>query len=508
MSDLMSYPGAAGLLAADPGEVSALASLFGTVASQARGARSGLQGAQGDATWTGVAADAFRTKLGKLPSDLANVERSYGDVASALNSYESQLGPLQNQFVNILTQINGLQGSLTSAQGQLSTAQGNLASATNAPKAKPTSTAVVNAHDAVQAAGATVGRLQGEIDGLERRGRQILDEFNTARTHAKGTVSNAAGFAPHESWWSSVMGSVGNFLKGVAVGIGKSVWALASGKAIIDFIEHPGWSTFGNLLKDIAVTASLVALIAAPFAAPELLEADGAMLAGEDVASDAAGDAVGDAVGDGAGGGAEDGASTETETETASKSFGDYARGANTWGNRVATVATGGQAGTDAASGHWEAAALDVGFMAAPNLIGGIPKTLSIDSMRGFGDDFANALHVGDAQADEAAEAVKSLNENQDNLDFYRFLRGFDVSPGLSQKIAFTGGLPSALNNVDLDSGAAIKAAANSANEQAAATAAKSLHIGKPLAYGADNLVGDPSHDAVNHHYHLVPDDG
>jgi hypothetical protein len=407
-----------------------------------------------------------------------------------------------------LTQINGLQGSLNSAQGQLSTAHGDLTSATNAPHAKPTSTAVVDAHSAVQAATGAVSQLQGEISGLERRGRQILDEFNTARSHAKSAVSGAAGYAPQESWWSSVMGAVGNFLKGVAVGIGTSVWALVSGKAIVDLIEHPSWSTFGSLLKDIAVTASLVALIAVPFAAAELLEADGAMLAGEDAATDAIGDAVGDAVGDAADDSAEDGVSTETEAETASKSLGDYARGANKWGNRFGTAATGGQAVTDGASGHWEAAALDVGLMAAPNLIGGLPKTLSIDSVRGFGDDFANALHVGDAQADEAAEAVKSLSANQDNLDFYRFLRSFDVSPGLSQKIAFTDGLPSALNNVDLDSGAAIKAAANSANEEAAATAAKELHIGKPLAYGVDNLVVDPTHDAINHHYHLVPDNG
>jgi hypothetical protein len=34
------------------------------------------------------------------------------------------------------------------------------------------------------------------------------------------------------------------------------------------------------------------------------------------------------------------------------------------------------------------------------------------------------------------------------------------------------------------------------------------LYIGKPLAYGVDNLLVDPTHDAINHHYHLVPDDG
>jgi hypothetical protein len=504
MSDLMSYPGAAGLVAADPGEVGLLASLFGTVAAQATQSRGGLLGAQGDATWTGAAADAFRTKVGKLPGDLSNVARSYGDVAQSLNAYESELGPLQTQFMSVLSQIDGLQGSLTSAQGQLSNAQSSLTSATNAAEAKPTSSAVVQAHGAVTAASGAVGRLQGEIAGLERRGQQLLDEFNTTRSRAITAVSHAAGYAPQQSWWSSVMHSVGNFFAGVAVGIGKSVWGLVSGKAIIDFAEHPSWSTFGTLLKDVAVTASLVALLVVPFAAPALLEADGALLAGEEVADDAAGDALGDAVADGAGDGAGDGAADGAgESGT---SFGDVARGVNTWGNRVATVATGGQAVGDGASGHWGAAALDVAFMAAPNVIGGVPKSLG--DIRGFGDDAADWSKVGDSQAETAAEGVKSLNEADESLSFYRFLRGFDISPELAQKVAFTGGLPAGLKDVNLDDGSAIKSAAATANSTYSAAAAKSLYIGKPLAYGVDSLVVDPTHDGINHHYHLVPDGG
>lgn len=500
----MSYPGATGLVAADPGEVGLLATLFGTVASQATHSRGGVLGAQGDATWTGAAADAFRSKVGKLPGDLANVARSYGDVASALNRYEAELGSLQMQFGAVLSQIAGLQGSLSGAQGQLTTAQANLSTATNAPGAKPTSSPVVQAHGAVQAANAAVGRLQGEIADLERRGRQILDEFNTARSHAISVVSHASGYAPQESWWSSAISAVGNFLAGVAVGIGKSVWALVSGKAIINFAEHPGWSTFGQLLKDVAVTASLIALLVVPIAAPELLEADGALLAGEEVADDAAGDALGDAAAEGA-----DEAVAEGAGEGAGESgtsFGDAMRGVNTLGNRVASVATGGQAVSDGASGHWGAAALDVGFMAAPNLIGGMPKSLG--NIRGFGDDAADWAHVGDSQAEAAAESVKSLKDAGESMSFYRFLRGFDVSPQLAQKVAFTDGLPESLKGVNLDDGSAIQSAAANANSAYGTAAAKALYIGKPLAYGVDNLVVDPTHDAINHHYHLVPNDG
>jgi hypothetical protein len=144
--------------------------------------------------------------------------------------------------------------------------------------------------------------------------------------------------------------------------------------------------------------------------------------------------------------------------------------------------------------------------MAAPNVIGGMPK--SFNDIRGFGDDAANAAHVGDSQAEAAAETVKSLKESGESLSFYRFLRGFDISPGLAQQVAFTDGLPDALKGVNLDDGSALKSTAESANSAYAAAAAKSLHIGKPLAYGIDNLVVDPSQDSVAYHYHLVPDDG
>jgi hypothetical protein len=84
--------------------------------------------------------------------------------------------------------------------------------------------------------------------------------------------------------------------------------------AIGNVIEHPGsLAAWGELVKDVAVTASIVVMVVDPLAAPELLEADaladgGAMALGEaagdalgDAAGDAAGNAIGDAAGDAAG---------------------------------------------------------------------------------------------------------------------------------------------------------------------------------------------------------------
>ena len=98
MADPLSDPRATRLLSADIGEIATLAGGFHTVAGQARTAAAGLRGAQNDATWTGGAADAFRAQVGKLPGDLDKVQQSYGDVATALDTYGHGLEPIQIAF--------------------------------------------------------------------------------------------------------------------------------------------------------------------------------------------------------------------------------------------------------------------------------------------------------------------------------------------------------------------------------------------------------------------------
>ena len=98
---------------------------------------------------------------------------------------------------------------------------------------------MVNAHTALQTANGTVGRLQDQVSGLQSQGFRLLDEFDTIRGHARSTVSSAAGIAPSQSWLAGALSDIGNFVEGIGKGIGKSVWDLVSGKAIINFVEHP-----------------------------------------------------------------------------------------------------------------------------------------------------------------------------------------------------------------------------------------------------------------------------
>ncbi|HEY2658048.1 MAG TPA: hypothetical protein VGI55_19865 [Solirubrobacteraceae bacterium] len=500
MADPLSDPRARRLLSTDLSEISTLAGLFHRVAAQSQTAAGGLRGAHA-ANWTGAAADAFRSKLGKLPGDLDNVEASYAGVAGALDTYGAHLEPIQLQFVSLITELTDARSSLATAWGQVATARANLSTASSAPHATSSTPAVLDAHAALTSANGTAGRLQDQVSGLEGRGFRLLDEFDSVRGVAVGRVSDSGAVAPSHHWWQSVASFVGNFVKDAAVGIGKSFYDLFSGKAIMNFIDHPGWESLGALVKDIAVVASVVAMVAAPFAAPELAEAD-ALEAGAEGAATATETAVtttGTTVE------ATDATVTTTETtgETTAeggRSFGDIARGVNQVGNGTALIGNGIGVVDDLGQGRYGAAALDAGFMIAPNLgstgkaIGAIKEVDSLpaafklipramNANMGFGDDLTNALHVGDDTAKEALANAK-------NIALYNGLRDVGLDAPLAKKVIFGDGEVPALH-ADWN-----------------AVASRAMHFGRPAAYAFDSLLSDPAKDKLKSHYHMVPENG
>ncbi len=289
------------------------------------------------------------------------MQHSYGEVATALDSYGSQLVP-DPALCSLASQLSQAQSSLSNAQSQLSTARSNLSAATAAPHAKPTSPDVVNAHSAVSSATSSVGNLQGEVSGLRSRGYQLLDEFATIRGHARSRVSSAKGIAPSQTWLSSALNSIGGFFEGVGEGIIHDIADLPH--AIANVSIYPGdLAAWGGWSRASRVTASIVAMAAAPFAAPELLEADAAVEGAGEGAAGAAGEAAAAEGGDAA-------------ASTASKLVSGFRTGRATPAIGAATSPRARWRGRRHRSrpGQYKAALIDAAFVAAPNLIGGIPK--------------------------------------------------------------------------------------------------------------------------------------
>lgn len=508
MGDPLSDPRAQQLLSADPGEVGSLASQFRTVAQNAEHSAAALRGAHGDGTWTGGAADAFRTQLGKLPGDLDKVQQSYGQVAQALDAYEAELGPLQSQFRSLSDQLTTARSNLSGAQTSLSTAKSNLSTATRAPHATSTTPAVVNAHSAVSSASNAVGNLEGEVTGLESRGFHILDEFDTDRGRARSAVSSAAGIAPSHSWLSGVFHAIGNFVVGAVKSVYDDIKDLPH--AIVNVCEHPGsLAAWGELAKDLATTAAVVALVAAPFAAPELLEADALI----DGAADAAADGAADAAADGAADGAADTASS------AAKGFSrlqtNAARNISNVSGKASTGFGLANSGTEFGQGDWKGGLTDLAFTALPNAgsfgraaaevkgidsLGTFGKTMK-DGFMGIkspGELLANKLGIGESAAESAKAAAEDFGNAAEAAKNYKLLRALGLNKSFAMSNAFHDGVPDALHGLNIDDTAGLIAHDQALRSAYTQAAARSLHVGTPVAGAVDKLIAEPFESRIH----------
>ncbi len=123
-------------------------------------------------------------------------------------------------------------------------------------------------------------------------------------------------------------------------------------------------------------------------------------------------------------------------------------RGVTTWGGRVSTGATVGGGVSDGAQGHWGAAALDAGFLLAPNLMGKFPT--SIDEVRGFGDVVTNVFGAGDHAVEVAGATARGAAD-------YRRLLSWGINPKGAASLAFDGEPPAIVRDINPADGQAVR---------------------------------------------------
>ncbi len=154
MPDPLADPRAAELLAAIPDDVATVAASFRAAADRASMTGAGLAAAQHDATWTGAAADRFRTSIGRLPGELQHVRAGYSAVADALDAYEPELARVRAAFVRTAAE-------LTDARARARTE-----------------------HD------------RAEMGSLTRRADALLEEFAALRGICRSAIASAQASAP------------------------------------------------------------------------------------------------------------------------------------------------------------------------------------------------------------------------------------------------------------------------------------------------------------------------
>jgi hypothetical protein len=187
--DPLSDPRAHDLLTAVPGEVGTLAGDFHAAAQESQMTSAGLSAAQHDGSWTGHAADAFRKAIGRLPRELDRVQDGFRAVAAALDSYESELTPVQTQFVDAAYQLGQARAELGPVEADQQAAmrawQALLRSGTALTAAR------LQAEEAVAGADGAVRRQNAEVDRLSRRASELLDEFQAIRDSCRAAIATA-----------------------------------------------------------------------------------------------------------------------------------------------------------------------------------------------------------------------------------------------------------------------------------------------------------------------------
>ena len=296
MADPFSDSQGVDLLNLSVGEIDAAGHMFLQTAQGATDVATGLRNAQNATDWQGSAADSFRSHIGQMPGWMHQVHGSYLNVAFYLQDYANQVEPLQHRFTQLKAQHDTLTSQLGSARTTAQQADGAWKGMNSMPNFKPDSPAARKAQSDASSAEGAVTRLQGEITSVESQGTTILNEFKALLDTTAGKVTGGASNAPtppHHSWLHNALGTVvggledvGKFGWGVIKDMGESIYNLPS--ATVDMIKDPSAKNIGTFLSDATTTAAAVAMVVAPFAAPELAETvvaeDGGDAAAKEVA--------------------------------------------------------------------------------------------------------------------------------------------------------------------------------------------------------------------------------
>jgi hypothetical protein len=207
MSDPLADPRAIDLLAAEPDEAGALASVFRTAASESGRTSVGLAAAQEDGLWTGRAANAFRRAIGSLPGRLRALGGGFSAVAHALSAYESNLAEIQPVFVSVIAELENARYRLPSLEQAQEQADGALLVAAVAPGTSAGRVARLEVA-AARAEGAAFA-CEAEISALRKRAFELLDEFAAARESCREAIVAAQHGAPVQPTSGTGVTSVG-----------------------------------------------------------------------------------------------------------------------------------------------------------------------------------------------------------------------------------------------------------------------------------------------------------
>jgi uncharacterized protein YukE len=217
----------------DPGGLSGLASQLGAAAGeiggvQGRVAANGLGG-----SWSGTAAEAFRSSLHELPGELAKVAHAFGDAGQAISGFAARLADLQQKARWYNQQLDAARHDLAAAESRRNSAQAELRAAQQRQRAAHDPASLHAAQGAVGLGETKLGQAAAQVEDasarisrLEGAGAALRDEYDQAVRACCAALDAARHGGSH-----SLLGWVGNQVKGMGEFVEGGVATLWHGAA-------------------------------------------------------------------------------------------------------------------------------------------------------------------------------------------------------------------------------------------------------------------------------------
>jgi uncharacterized protein YukE len=194
-----------------PGGLEALASQLNNAANDIdsvrdRVATNGLEG-----TWSGHAADAFRSSLHELPSELAKVGGAFTSAAGAVSAFAGRLSELQQQAEGYQRRAEEAERELQDANARHAEAQTKLdesrvahSLATDPVSLNTASQAVTLGESVVRQTAADIEEVGGNISRLVSAQQTVRDEYEDAVRVCSAALDAARDSGGHAlSGWRS-----------------------------------------------------------------------------------------------------------------------------------------------------------------------------------------------------------------------------------------------------------------------------------------------------------------
>jgi uncharacterized protein YukE len=269
----------------DPGALQAIAVRIRQIAAQVGDIRSRVESNGLGGSWSGRAADAFKSALGELPGELDKLYNSFSTAADAVTAYAGKVADFQSQANWLAAQLRQIEQEVNDAQSRQQSAERDFRSALNTRNSASDPASQARAQSAIDGAARALAKAGADQEASQARGKSLMgtaesnwQDFQVAAQSCASQLQTASQLGIQNSFFKPIgdfFGHVGGAVVGVVTWTaGKIGEGIGAAGHWMD--EH--WKDIRHVLDALKKPLEIIGAVAIVVAAaatlqPELLVA-------------------------------------------------------------------------------------------------------------------------------------------------------------------------------------------------------------------------------------------